>query len=92
MNIEDLQKELLELKEQINTLIEENTNLKNDNTSKDERIASLQEHNQRLFLKATSSIKHEEKEEDFNSKLIGDYTNLLNEDEIELLKELEEDL
>lgn len=92
MNIEELQEELLQVKEQLKVLTQENENYINQVNDKDNRIKELEEYNQKLFLRATSSIKEEKPKEDFKSKLLGDYANLLDDEELELLKELEEDL
>ena len=86
MTLEEAQSKILELEEKINDY----ENLKVELEKKEERIKSLEEHNQKLFLRATSSLKVEEKVEEFKSNLLGDYINLLNDDEIEILKELEE--
>ena len=92
MNIEELQEELLQVKEQLKVLTQENENYINQVNDKDNRIKELEEYNQKLFLRATSSIKEEKPKEDFKSKLLGDYVNLLDDEELEILKELEEDL
>lgn len=92
MNIEELQEEVLQLKEQLKVLTQDNENYVNQMNDKDNRIKELEEYNQKLFLRATSSIKEEKPQEDFKSKLLGDYANLLDDEELELLKELEEDL
>ena len=92
MNLEELQEELLQVKEQLKVLTQENENYINQVNDKDNRIKELEEYNQKLFLRATSSIKEEKPKEDFKSKLLGDYVNLLDDEELELLKELEEDI
>ena len=92
MNIEELQEEVLQLKEQLKVLTQDNENYVNQMNDKDNRIKELEKYNQKLFLRATSSIKEEKPQEDFKSKLLGDYANLLDDEELELLKELEEDL
>ena len=92
MNIEELQEELLQVKEQLKILTHENENYINQVNDKDNRIKELEEYNQKLFLRATSSIKEEKPKENFKSKLLGDYASLLDDEELELLKELEEDL
>ena len=92
MSIEELQEELLQVKEQLKVLTQENENYINQVNDKDNRIKELEEYNQKLFLRATSSIKEEKPKEDFKSKLLVDYANLLDDEELELLKELEEDL
>lgn len=86
MTLEEAQSRILELEEQLSDY----DNIKLELENKDERIKSLEEHNQRLFLRATSSLKVEEPKEEFKSDLLGDYAKLLSDEEIELLKELEE--
>ena len=92
MNVEELQEKVLQLEEQLKSLTQDNENYLNQMNDKDNRIKELEEYNQKLFLRATSSIKEEKPKEEFNSKLLGDYANLLDDEELELLKELEEDL
>ena len=92
MNIEELQEEVLQLKEQLKSLTQDNENYLNQMNDKDNRIKELEEYNQKLFLRATSSIKEEKPKEEFKSKLLGEYANLLDDEELELLKELEEDM
>lgn len=93
MNVEELQEELLSLKENFSILMEDNKSLKQQLEDKDNRVKELEQYNQKLFLRASATQNQQTLEkEEFKSKLLGDYINLLNEDEIELLKELEEDL
>ena len=92
MNVEELQEKVLQLEEQLKSLTQDNENYINQMNDKDNRIKELEEYNQKLFLRATSSIKEEKPKEEFKSKLLGDYANLLDDEELELLKELEEDL
>ena len=92
MNVEELQEKVLQLEEQLKSLTQDNENYLNQMNDKDNRIKELEEYNQKLFLRATSSIKEEKPKEEFKSKLLGDYAKLLDDDELELLKELEEDL
>ena len=92
MNVEELQEKLLLLEEQLKSLTQDNENYINQMNDKDNRIKELEEYNQKLFLRATSSIKEEKPKEEFKSKLLGEYANLLDDDEIELLKEFEEEL
>lgn len=93
MNVEELQEELLSLKENFSILMEDNKSLKQQLEDKDNRVKELEEYNQKLFLRASATQNQQtEEKEEFKSKLLGDYINLLNEDEIEILKELEEDL
>lgn len=93
MNVEELQEELLSLKENFSILMEDNKSLKQQLEDKDNRVKELEQYNQKLFLRASATQNQQtEEKEEFKSKLLGDYINLLNEDEIEILKELEEDL
>lgn len=93
MNIEELQEEVLTLKDDLKTLTEDNKVLKQQLEDKDNRVKELEQYNQKLFLRASATQnKQIEEKEEFKSKLLGDYINLLNEDDIEILKELEEDL
>ena len=92
MNVEELQEKVLQLEEQLKSLTQDNENYLNQMNDKDNRIKELEEYNQKLFLRATSSIKEEKPKEEFKSKLLGDYANLLDDEELELLKELEGDL
>ena len=92
MNVEELQEKVLQLEEQLKSLTQDNENYLNQMNDKDNRIKELEEYNQKLFLRATSSIKEEKPKEEFKSKLLGDYANILDDEELELLKELEEDL
>jgi len=92
MNVEELQEKVLQLEEQLKSLTQDNENYLTQMNDKDNRIKELEEYNQKLFLRATSSIKEEKPKEEFNSKLLGDYAKLLDDEELEILKELEEDL
>lgn len=92
MTIEELQSQLLELKEQHKAIIEENNTLKTTVEQSTKRISDLQEHNQKLFLKVTNPQIEKEKEEKFESKLLGDYVEHLTPEQIEILKELESEL
>lgn len=92
MNVEELQEELLNLKENLSILMEDNKALKQQVEDRENRVKELEQYNQKLFLRASATQNQQTLEEEFKSKLLGDYINLLNEDEIELLKELEEEL
>ena len=92
MNVEELQEKVLQLEEHLKSLTQDNENYLNQMNDKDNRIKELEEYNQKLFLRATSSVKEEKPKEEFKSKLLGDYAQLLDDEELELLKELEEDL
>lgn len=93
MNVEELQEELLNLKESLSVLMEDNKTLKQQVEDRENRVKELEQYNQKLFLRASATQNQQSQEkEEFKSKLLGDYIDLLNEDEIEILKELEEDL
>ena len=92
MNLEELQEKLLQTEEQFKTLQEDYNQTKQLLEEKQIRVRELEEYNQKLFLRATATQKHEDKKEEYTSKLLGDYANLLNDDELELLKEIEEEL
>lgn len=93
MNVEELQEELLNLKESLSILMEDNKVLKQQVEDRENRVKELEQYNQKLFLRASATQNQQtEEKEEFKSKLLGDYIDLLNEDEIEILKELEEDL
>lgn len=93
MNVEELQEELLNLKESLSVLMEDNKTLKQQLEDRENRVKELEQYNQKLFLRASATQNQQSQEkEEFKSKLLGDYIDLLNEDEIEILKELEEDL
>ena len=92
MTFEELQEQFLQLQENFKTLQEDNKQLKDHAEQKENRVKELEEYNQKLFLRATATQKQETPKEEFKSKLLGEYANLLNEEELELLKELEEDL
>ena len=95
MDLEKLQQEILDLREKNKELSTELENIKNDNELKSERIKSLEEDNQKLFLRATSSSsKMEEEKQDDNkaTDILGDYAKLLSDEEIEQLNEIMEEI
>ena len=93
MTLEEAQEKILQLEEMLTELKNNNEVMTNLINEKEERVKSLEEYNQKLFLRATSTHKQTETTQtEFKSKLLGDYSKLLSEDELELLKELEEDL
>ena len=104
MTLEELQNKVLELSEENRKLKEDKTSLEtklNEKTkdydtlksTTDKRVQELQEHNQKLFLRITHQKEDKKKvNEDFQSKLLGDYAKMLDENELELLRELEEEL
>ena len=104
MTLEELQNKVLELSEENRKLKEDKTSLETKlnektkdydtlKTTTDKRVQELQEHNQKLFLRITHQKEDKKKvNEDFQSKLLGDYAKMLDEDELEMLRELEEEL
>lgn len=101
MEIKDLQDEILRLTDLNASLTNDLENLKKINSDKEEelkatkedsqkRISELQEHNQKLFLKVTHKVEDEKKPNEFKSKLLGDYTNTLSEEQLQILKQIEE--
>ena len=92
MTIEEAKVKILELEDTIKTLTNDNENFKTQFEEKEKRVKELEEYNQKLFLRATATQKEEKKEEKFTSKLIGEYAELLSDEELEILKELEEEL
>ena len=104
MTLEELQNKVLELSEENRKLKEDKTSLEtklNEKTkdydtlksTTDKRVQELQEHNQKLFLRITHQKEDKKKvNEDFQSKLLGDYAKMLDENDLEILRELEEEL
>lgn len=104
MTLEELQNKVLELSEENRKLKEDNTSLEtklNEKTkdydtlksTTDKRVQELQEHNQKLFLRITHQKEDKKKVDDnFESKLLGEYAKVLDENELEILRELEEEL
>ena len=104
MTLEELLNKVLELTEENRKLKEDKTSLETKlnektkeydtlKTSTDKRVQELQEHNQKLFLRITHQKEDKKKiNDDFHSKLLGDYANILDENELEILKDLEEEL
>lgn len=85
-----------ELREFYVDAIKEYEELENSNKQLLERNKSLEESNHRLFLKATTGKKEEEEEEqeeEWKSELLSeDDLKSLTDNEIKLLKELEDEL
>ena len=104
MTLEELQNKVLELSEENRKLKEDKTSLEaklNEKTkdydtlksTTDKRVQELQEHNQKLFLRITHQKEDKKKVDDnFESKLLGDYAKMLDENELEILRDLEEEL
>jgi hypothetical protein len=62
MSLEEMQEQMIQLQEQLQTFKAENEALKTKLTEKEQREKELMEHNQKLFLRVTSK-KEEETEE-----------------------------
>ena len=104
MTLEELQNKVLELSEENRKLKDDKTSLETQLNEKikdydtlksatDKRVQELQEHNQKLFLRITHQKEDKKKvSDDFQSKLLGDYAKMLDENELEILRELEEEL
>ena len=92
MNLEELQEKLLQTEERFSTLNEDYNIIREQLEEKENRIKELESYNQKLFLRATATQKQVETKDDYKSTLLGDYANLLSDDELEILKELEEEL
>ena len=70
MNIEELQEELLTLKENLSILMEDNKALKQQVEDKDNRVKELEQYNQKLFLRASATQNQQTQEkEEFKYKL-----------------------
>lgn len=92
MSLEELQNELIELKEQLETFKTENETLKNKLTEKEQRVKELTEHNQKLFLRVTSKKEEEtEEEEEIPFCIDKDIYDLLSDREKKELIELTEE-
>ena len=99
MTLEELQNKVLELSEENRKLKEDKTSLETQLNEKtkdydtlksatDKRVQELQEHNQKLFLRITHQKEDKKKvSHDFQSKLLGDYAKMLDENELEILRE-----
>lgn len=101
MTLEEMQNKIIELTEENRLLNDDKTSLETklkdtetkysdyeETTSR--RIQDLQEHNQKLFLR----VAHQKKEDkmpskELTSKLLGDYAKVLDENELEMLKDIE---
>ena len=92
MNLEELQEKLLQTEEKFTTLNEDYNIVREQLEEKENRIKELESYNQKLFLRATATQKQVETKDDYKSTLLGDYANLLSDEELEILKELEEEL
>ena len=104
MELENLQNKIIELTEK-STQLENDYNsirlqkeeleelIRQQNEEYTKKINDLQEHNQKLFLRITHQKQEKIKSnEEFNSKLLGDYAKNLSDRELEILRELEEEL
>lgn len=89
MTLEQAQEEILKLKEKVSTLTKDNDNYKKQIDEDKVKITDLQTYNQKLFLRVTSQPQQKKETEEFESKLLGDYAKLLDDDQLEYLKEIE---
>lgn len=90
MTLEELQEQMLQMQEQLNTVIAEKQNLENTVNTLTKDKENLQTLNQKLFLKVTSTQKEEEEEKEEIPFFIDEKTyNMLSSKEKELLKEIE---
>ena len=102
MNLEEYQNKILELSDELNNLKLEKANMEKQledkgkeydelKSASDKRIAELQEHNQKLFLRVGQVVEDykEEKKDEFVSKVMGGYEKYLSEDELNILKDIE---
>ena len=101
MTLEEMQNKIIELTEENRLLKDDKTSLEtklNETTenykafedSSNKRIQELQEHNQKLFLRVSHKKANEKTpSKELTSKLLGDYANLLDENELEILHEIE---
>ena len=95
MTLEEAKQRILELEDENKILKQEKESYTKSIDEKDKRIKDLELYNQKLFLRATSSTsKDDDKKENekFESKLLGKYVDLLSKEEIELLKQFEEEI
>lgn len=100
MTLEEMQNKILELSEENRKLNEDKTSLEtklSDTESKytnleevsNKRIQDLQEHNQKLFLRVSHQKEEKHIDKDYKSKLLGEYSDFLDENEKELLRDIE---
>ena len=102
MNLEEYQNKILELSDELNNLKLEKGNMEQQLKDKekeyaelksatDKRIADLQEHNQKLFLRVGQVVEEykEEKKDEYVSNVMGGYEKYLSDEQINLLKEIE---
>lgn len=90
--LEELQEALLQVQEELKNTKEQLTGLNTTLAEKDTRITELQEANQKLFLRVTTPMKDQEDDKPYESKLLGEYAELLDDRELEYLKQIEEEL
>lgn len=92
MTLEEMQNQMLQMQEQLETLKGENENLKNTVNEKTKREQELLEHNQKLFLRVTSKKEEETEEtEEIPFCIDEDTYKLLSDREIKELNELIEE-
>lgn len=92
MTLEEMQEQILKMQEEMQTIKEENVHLKEENEKAIERQKQLEEHNQKLFLRVTSKVDIEEKEEEEIPKFLDKETyNLLDKFDKKIINDLLEE-
>lgn len=91
MTLEEMQQALLDLQESQKLINAENEGLKTQLLEKVQREKELEEHNQKLFLKVTSTIEKETIEKETPSFIDDATFKSLNKNELKLLKDVIEE-
>ena len=101
MTLEEMQNKIIEITEENRLLKDDKTSLETKLTeiqdkyttveeTSNKRIQELQEHNQKLFLRVSHQKANDGlPSKETTSKLLGSYADLLDENELELLKDIE---
>ena len=101
MTLEEMQNKIIEITEENRLLKDDKTSLEtklteiqdkytNVEETSNKRIQELQEHNQKLFLRVSHQKANDRlPSKETTSKLLGSYADLLDENELELLKDIE---
>ncbi|MGM9544662.1 MAG: hypothetical protein ACI3T9_06725 [Romboutsia timonensis] len=95
MTTEEMQNKIIELSKTIEQLSNNTENLQKEVELKNQRISSLEEHNQKLFLRVTTEVdnKNDEKDDEYNGTLIDKKTyDILSDECKEELIKLEESI
>ena len=90
ITLEQLQQQLLSLQEKMTEVEEQNTTLKTSLDEKETKIKDLETINQKLFIRATTTISQPESEEkeEIPSFIDEETVKLLDKRDIELMKEI----